>query len=171
MGSHRSVARFSRHTSLVATMLSHPPHTTTPGSVASHSLIPKRDDLHTRIILHADTSPTPCLATFAQNSGRDVTRSTTVQVLLERVVGGAFVLLCAVFLFGKNAWRGSFLFFPSARDRQAAAQPPRGSPFPAFARASLSCDGWPHARGWIKKQSHLESIYLKTPLVCLRSDV
>jgi hypothetical protein len=62
MGSHRSVARSSLHTSLTTAPLEDcPPHTTSPGRVRSHSFAPCRAALHTLISRrrHAPTRSSP----------------------------------------------------------------------------------------------------------------
>jgi hypothetical protein len=76
MGSHRSVARLSLHTSLTSPPAERPPHTTSPGRVPNHFFTPSRDALHTLISRHASTSPSLFWATRAHTSGRPVARFT-----------------------------------------------------------------------------------------------
>jgi hypothetical protein len=77
MGSHRSVAISSLHTSSLPPPPppEYPPHTTRPGRVLRNSLAPTRAALHTRISRHAPTRPR-CAATRPHTSGRPVARST-----------------------------------------------------------------------------------------------
>jgi|AntAceMinimDraft_1070359.scaffolds.fasta_scaffold07000_3 hypothetical protein len=86
MGTHCSVARSSRHTSLTGPLPSYPPLTTSPGSVPSHSFTPARDVLHTAVSRHAPTKPL-CRATRAQISTRART-CWTAQVLMLLPIGG-----------------------------------------------------------------------------------
>jgi hypothetical protein len=92
MPPHRSVARFSLHTSLTTPPLD-PPHTTSPGRVLRNSFAPNRAALHTRISLHAPTSPR-CTATRAHTSGRPVARSTVQLASSSGAARGVAMVLC-----------------------------------------------------------------------------
>ena len=64
MGSHRSVPRFSRHTSsTISSYQPLPPLITRPGRVASQFFDPDRDFLLTPISRHAPTKPLCCAMT------------------------------------------------------------------------------------------------------------
>jgi hypothetical protein len=101
MGSHRSVARSSLHTSSLApTPCSYPPHTTSPGRVLRNSFAPKRDSVHTLISRHASTNPR-CSAKRAHISGRAATRGPAqLSSCSSAVVVGLDAMIARVTLSG-----------------------------------------------------------------------
>jgi hypothetical protein len=94
MGSHRSVARSSLHTSLTSALEEPPLQTTSPRRVRINPFTPVRDALHTLISRHASTSPSLFSATRAHTSGRAVARSTAQLASSSSAAAGS--AMCAL---------------------------------------------------------------------------